>query len=269
MLSMLIVLSSGKATAVDHGATPVRRPSRQTSGAFPVIALVCLLAAGCSLQLPGMLVMRSLVSPRSAEAPVADRQSAGLGKAMTPKGVALRPMAGPQAPLPEQRPIRLADTRDVATIRALMDRNRESPAARPRAAGRFAWPLHGQVVNAFGRQPDGRRNDGIDIAAASSIVVAAADGMVVYAGDGVPGYGKMVMISHAEEFTTVYAHAGVLLVAAGDHVAQGQPIARLDGGDGGRSRLHFQLRSASSPVDPTPFLLSEDAVLVSALQPLD
>jgi murein DD-endopeptidase MepM/ murein hydrolase activator NlpD len=252
---------------VDRGPTAVRRPPGPTGKASPVVVLICLLASGCALPPPVRSAVQSLQSlafPRTVQTSAATRQPMRPVSTPAPALAALPPII----PVPVPRPIHLADGRDVAVVRALARRSRAASAAVDWPEGRLVWPLRGKVVNAFGRQPDGRRNDGIDIAAASTTVLAAADGMVVFAGESVPGYGTMVMIGHADGFTTVYARASVLLVAAGDHVARGQPIARLDSGDGGTRRLHFQLRSASDPIDPTPFLLPDEAVMASVLQPL-
>ena len=86
-------------------------------------------------------------------------------------------------------------------------------------------------------------------------VLAAAGGSVIYAGDQVRGYGNMVVLRHADDLVTVYAHNSLLLVQAGDRVAAGQEIARV--GDTGRStapHLHFEVRRRDTPQDPLQFL---------------
>jgi murein DD-endopeptidase MepM/ murein hydrolase activator NlpD len=120
----------------------------------------------------------------------------------------------------------------------------------------LAWPVSGQVISKFGPKEGGRTNDGINIAAsAGAPVYAAADGMVIYAGNEVPGYGNMVVLSHADGRSTVYAHAQSLNVARGQFVKQGDSIARV-GQTGGVSKpqLHFAVRSGKKPLDPLPLL---------------
>jgi lipoprotein NlpD len=86
-------------------------------------------------------------------------------------------------------------------------------------------------------------------------VLAAADGEVVYSGDKVRGYGNMVVLQHAGDLLTVYAHNSLLLVHVGDRVVVGQEIARV--GATGRStgtHLHFEVRRKEEPQDPLQFL---------------
>lgn len=163
--------------------------------------------------------------------------------------------------VPKPRPGRDGVARDVAALRALVGRQEAKLVAVDAGEHRFAWPVRGEVLSVFGRQPNGGRNDGIDIAAtAGTAVLAAERGTVVYAGTGVSGYGMMLMVRHRGDYTTVYAQAGDLLVTAGDYVDRGQVIARLGGGPG---RLHFELRAVGSPVDPAPFLSPDETVVAS------
>lgn len=131
--------------------------------------------------------------------------------------------------------------------------------------GRFVWPVRGDVVLAFGpKGPGGQRNDGLNIRAASgSQVQAAAAGEVVYAGDQVPGFGNLVLIKHADNWVTAYAHLNRIDVKMRDRVMQGQSIGAV-GSTGGvaEPQLHFEVRYAPSPkdkarpVDPTLVLPS-------------
>ncbi len=77
----------------------------------------------------------------------------------------------------------------------------------PRAGTGFEWPVRGHVLTAFGRQKDGLRNDGINIAAKEGTPVRAADnGVVVYAGNELPGFGNLLILRHAGGWMTAYAH---------------------------------------------------------------
>ena len=83
--------------------------------------------------------------------------------------------------------------------------------------------MRGSITSPFGAKPNGARNDGINIRATEGTpVLAAENGIVVYAGDEIPGYGRMLLISHADGFTTAYAHNAKLLVAVGAVVERGQ-----------------------------------------------
>jgi len=119
------------------------------------------------------------------------------------------------------------------------------------ARGRFVWPVRGDIVQRFGPQGVGRRNDGVDIKAAQGTVVkAAAQGEVVYAGDQVPGFGNLVLIKHADGWVTAYAHLDTVDVAMKQQVSQGQSLGSV-GMSGGATQpeLHFEVRYAPTPAD--------------------
>lgn len=122
----------------------------------------------------------------------------------------------------------------------------------PLSGDGFLWPVNGKVVGAFGPIDQWRRRDGIDIAARKGApVLAAQDGVVAYAGDGIRGYGRMILLRHADGYITTYAYNSVLLVEVGDVVERGQVIARVgDSGDASDSMLHFELRKGREPIDP-------------------
>jgi murein DD-endopeptidase MepM/ murein hydrolase activator NlpD len=119
------------------------------------------------------------------------------------------------------------------------------------AHGRFVWPVRGDIVQRFGNQGVGRKNDGIDIKAAQGTVVkAAAPGEVVYAGDQVPGFGNLVLIKHPDNWVTAYAHLDTVDVSMKQQVTQGQALGSV-GMTGGapQPELHFEVRYAPSPAD--------------------
>lgn len=125
-------------------------------------------------------------------------------------------------------------------------------AATPGKSGGFLVPVEGPVIAAFGSQADGRRNDGVNIAAPKGASVrAAADGEVVYAGDALQGYGNLVLIRHKDDWVTAYAHLARILAKRGDAVRRGQTIGAV-GATGGvaTSQLHFEMRLKNRAVDP-------------------
>jgi len=67
--------------------------------------------------------------------------------------------------------------------------------------------------------------------------------------------GGVIILRHGSTFTTVYGHAGQLLVQRGQSVKKGQMIA-LSGNSGfaDRPELHFEIRQGRTPVDPVPRL---------------
>jgi murein DD-endopeptidase MepM/ murein hydrolase activator NlpD len=127
-----------------------------------------------------------------------------------------------------------------------------------RYQGRFIWPVDGVLTSKYGIR-HGRRHDGIDIGAPIGTPIrAAADGKVLYVGRQ-SGYGKIVILRHAERMITVYAHNHENLVDSDQSVRQGQPIARV--GQTGRAtgpHLHFEIRKATKPRNPLFFLPKPD-----------
>jgi murein DD-endopeptidase MepM/ murein hydrolase activator NlpD len=124
----------------------------------------------------------------------------------------------------------------------------------PRTAPPLAWPLKGVLYGRYGVR-EGRRHDGIDIAAPEgTTVVAAADGTVIYAGEQA-GYGWIVILKHDGGLVTVYAHNSKLLVRDGGRVRRGDPVAKV--GQTGRTtgpHLHFEVRDGTRPKNPLLFL---------------
>jgi murein DD-endopeptidase MepM/ murein hydrolase activator NlpD len=118
----------------------------------------------------------------------------------------------------------------------------------------LAWPLRGVLYGRYGVR-DGRRHDGVDIAAPEGATVsAAAAGTVIYAGEQA-GYGAIVIVRHEAGLVTLYAHNSAVLVEEGDHVARGEPVARV--GQTGRTtgpHLHFEVREGARPRNPLLFL---------------
>ncbi|AEC18560.1 metallopeptidase [Pusillimonas sp. T7-7] len=98
-------------------------------------------------------------------------------------------------------------------------------------------------------------HEGLDFAAPKGTPIYAASGGVVTQARYATGYGKLVEISHGNGLVTRYAHASSFNVKVGDLVEKGQQIARV--GSTGRStgsHLHFEVRMAGHPLDPTLFL---------------
>ena len=84
---------------------------------------------------------------------------------------------------------------------------------------------------------------------------AAADGRVVYAGSGVRGYGNLIVLKHAGNLLTAYAHNSVLLVSQGQTVRAGDRIALVgQSGHATGPHLHFEVRSGQIPRDPMSYL---------------
>lgn len=121
---------------------------------------------------------------------------------------------------------------------------------------RFRWPVKGRVISAFGESRGTNTNDGIDISVPEGTAVKAAEnGVVIYSGNELAGFGNLVLIRHAEDFVTAYAHNSKNAVAKGTQVRRGQVIAQSGRtGDATVPMLHFEVRKNSKPVDPIKYL---------------
>lgn len=128
-----------------------------------------------------------------------------------------------------------------------------SPVNYPYLSSSFGWrrnPVTGRHA----------MHEGLDFAAPKGASIYAASGGVVTEARYVPGYGKLVEISHGNGLVTRYAHASSISVKQGDVVEKGQAIARV--GSTGRStgsHLHFEVRMAGHALDPTLFLAKQQA----------
>lgn len=120
--------------------------------------------------------------------------------------------------------------------------------------GAWPLPLRGYVT----RGPGGSGADqhpGLDIAVATGTPVRAIGaGTVVAAGDD-SVYGKYLRIDHGDGYTSLYGHASLVLVHAGDRVQRSQEVA-VSGNTGASTapHLHLEVRRAGRPVDPRSVL---------------
>ena len=96
---------------------------------------------------------------------------------------------------------------------------------------------------------------GVDFAAAQGDqVVAVAAGVVTYSGDR-QGYGNVVEINHGKGLVTRYGHNLSNLVAVGQMVVRGQPLALM--GSTGRStgpHVHFEVLRGGRQIDPLSYI---------------
>lgn len=148
------------------------------------------------------------------------------------------------------RAAQLAALENVILSRELREQIR--PEGRPVRQG-FISSYFGERQDPFtGHQAFHR---GVDFAGtAGTEVVAVAAGVVTVASRR-PGYGTMVEISHGDGYVTRYAHNQTNLVAVGQTVTRGQPIALM--GSTGRStgpHVHFEVVRNGRQVNPLTFV---------------
>ena len=106
-------------------------------------------------------------------------------------------------------------------------------------------------------KPSGRDvHLGLDLKAPlGSAVLSEERGFVVYIGRQFTGCGKLVIIEHDRDGTSLYAHLNSFQVKAGQKIQKGQIIGAV--GNTGRSagaHLHFELFLKKRNVNPLDYL---------------
>jgi lipoprotein NlpD len=116
----------------------------------------------------------------------------------------------------------------------------------------WQWPVTGKVSKKFS---EGAVMKGIAVDGKSGTpIYAAAAGRVVYAGEGLRNYGKLVIVRHNDQYTSVYGHNSTINVKEGDSVKRGQKIAEMGNTETDTTRLFFEIRRSGKQVDPEKIL---------------
>jgi lipoprotein NlpD len=187
--------------------------------------------------------------------PLDDEPSSATGAGSTPPGSAPARTAGsqPGTPAPSGASIQkaaasAAASSTVSTAAPSAGATKPAPVA---SALAWQWPVDGVLAARFG----GAGGKGIDIVAPRLTEIRAASaGKVVYSGNGLRGYGRLLIVKHAGDYLSAYAHNDSILVKEGDSVAAGQVIARMGDSDSDRVKLHFEIRRYGKPLDPLAYL---------------
>ena len=120
-----------------------------------------------------------------------------------------------------------------------------------RGTGAFQWPVLGTITQGYWY---GHR--AIDVGAPTGSAVVATDGgFVSFAGWTDVGYGYLIVVDHANSFSTYYAHLSNIYVAVGQELRRGQVIGAV--GNTGNStgpHLHFEVRRNNAQQNPRAYL---------------
>lgn len=125
--------------------------------------------------------------------------------------------------------------------------------------GKLGWPIReGRVIRPFGENKNERLNTvtlnyGIDIASSSnSSVQAVAEGFVS-AIDWIPGYGSIIILTHNDDYRTVYGHVTNIAVKEGDRIKAGSTIGQVNESLEGKI-LHFEIWNERNYQNPESWL---------------
>jgi murein DD-endopeptidase MepM/ murein hydrolase activator NlpD len=230
-----------------HGApaTARSRPRGTASGRKPIKL------ASRSVSPPPEAAKSKSVAPQSMAPPVSIHEPAAI---VIPEP---KPKAPPASEVAVVRPPPARPAESAPAPSPALDAAAPIGSLKAAEAGStFYWPVHGQLLAGYGAKINGQQNNGINVAVPEDTPVKAADdGVVLYAGNGLKTYGNLLLVRHANGYVTVYAHSKELLVKVGDEIKRGQVIAKSGKtGEVDRPQIHFEIRKASAPVNPMPYL---------------
>lgn len=123
------------------------------------------------------------------------------------------------------------------------------------------WPLDDQSYMTRGVADSGGvdgQHHGIDIATATGTPVRASGGGTVADAGEDPVFGRFVLVTHPDDYQTLYGHLSRVVTAKGRTVEPGEVIGLA--GNTGRSsapHLHFEVRRRGAAVDPLTLVKQE------------
>lgn len=127
-------------------------------------------------------------------------------------------------------------------------------------SGSFSYPIHGRLTSPFGmrRHPIFKVvsfHSGVDLAAPYGTPIMASDtGKVIFNG-WYGGYGKVVIVDHGMNYSTLYAHLSRTSASRGDNVIKGETVG-YEGQTGYSTgpHLHFEVRKNGRPQNPLNYI---------------
>ena len=128
--------------------------------------------------------------------------------------------------------------------------------------GIMIWPVHnGKIIKRFGQSKNLDLNTitvnyGVDISAANDPnVLCVADG-IISAIDWLPGYGSIIIVTHKEDYRTVYSHLSEIYVSEGEKLKTGKVIAKIGDSLDGKV-LHFEIWNSRENQNPEVWLANK------------
>lgn len=125
--------------------------------------------------------------------------------------------------------------------------------------GKMGWPVHeGIIVRKFGENKNEKLktvtlNYGIDISVKPGQQVNSVAEGIVSAIDWIPGYGSIVIITHRDDYRTVYGHIANISVKEGERVKAGASIGKVNESLEGNI-VHFEIWNERNYQNPEVWL---------------
>ncbi len=112
--------------------------------------------------------------------------------------------------------------------------------------GNMGWPVgNGNIIRKFGENTNTKLNTvtinyGIDIKVSGNLSVKSVGDGIVSAIEWLPGYGSVIIITHRDNYRTVFGHLSEIFVKEGDKVSAGSVIGNIGESLEGYI-LHFEI----------------------------
>lgn len=165
---------------------------------------------------------------------------------------------------------KLAENKNVKNVKRKEDKspskvikeeepNFESMTSFQKLKGSLIWPVSGgKIIRKFGENKNlilntVTLNYGVDIKVSSDLTVRTVADGVISAIEWIPGYGSIIIISHSDNYRTVYSHLNEIYVQEGNTVKSGQTIASVGETIEGNI-LHFEIWNSRENQNPEVWL---------------
>ncbi len=127
------------------------------------------------------------------------------------------------------------------------------------ALGQLPYPIRGNIIKRYGETNEsGMQNKGVTIKGRKGAqVIAPYDGTVLFSGP-FRGYGKLLIIDHSENYMTLLAGMDRIDSHVGQSLLAGEPVGIM--ADTADPTLYMEIRRDGHPVNPLPWLISDNKV---------
>lgn len=127
------------------------------------------------------------------------------------------------------------------------------------ARGSLPMPVVGSLASAFGdTTAGGERSKGITVETAPGArVITPYDGQVVFVGP-FRAYGQLLIIQHGEGYHMVLAGFSRIDSVLGQWLLAGEPVGVIGHPADGKPTLYIELRRSGVPINPVPWLTSNE-----------
>jgi len=161
-----------------------------------------------------------------------------------------------------RRKARLRDAKLNKTGEYVPDYNYDNFTNFASLKGKLDWPVNnGRVVRNFGENLNQKLNTvtlnyGVDIQTRSGTTVYSVAQGYISAIEWIPGYGSVVIITHKNDFRSVYGHISDIHMNEGDQVDAGTVIGQVNESLEG-TILHFEIWNERNYQNPNQWLVKK------------